>query len=65
MYKAIEQLDLTNATDNVELTMKKIVVLLKTWNFDMAPRYDFDYFLQRCKALGNHKFTQVREIIIF
>lgn len=40
--------------------MKKIVSILKTWNFNMAPRYDFDYFLQRCKALGNHKFTQVK-----
>lgn len=38
--------------------MKKITSVLKTWNFNMAPRYDFDYFLQRCKALGNHKFTQ-------
>lgn len=40
--------------------MKKLVSVLKTWNFNMAPRYDFDYFLQRCKALGNHKFTQVK-----
>lgn len=29
----------------------------------MAPRYEFDYFLQRCRALGNHKFTQVKFFI--
>lgn len=24
----------------------------------MLPRYSFEYFLQRCRALGNQKFTQ-------
>jgi hypothetical protein len=39
--------------------MKKMVNILKTWHYQMLPRYSFDYFLQRCKKLGDHKFTQV------
>jgi hypothetical protein len=35
--------------------MKKIVTLLKTWHVNMVPRYSFDYFLQRCQALGSNK----------
>ena len=30
----------------------------------MLQKYSFDLFLQRCKALGNNKFTQVKLIII-
>lgn len=24
------------------------------------PRFSFEYFLQRCRRLGEHKFTQVK-----
>ena len=44
--------------------MKKITVILKTWHFEMLPRYSFEYFLQRCRALGNQRFTQVKTIYI-
>jgi len=39
--------------------MKKIVVTMKTWQFQMVPKYTFDYFLQRCQALGAQKQLMV------
>jgi hypothetical protein len=44
---------------NVTNTMKKIEMTMKKWQFEMAPKYTFDYFLQRCQALGSNKFTMV------
>ncbi len=43
--------------------MKKIVTSLKTWHFEMVPKYSFDYFLQRCQVLGGQKHLVVLEII--
>lgn len=40
--------------------MKKIVVTLKKWQFEMKPQYTFDLFLQRCHALGTNKFLHVQ-----
>ena len=39
--------------------MKKIVVTLKKWQFEMKPQYTYDLFLQRCHALGTNKFLHV------
>ena len=36
-----------------------VIVSLKTWHYQMMPKYSYDYFLQRCQALGNHKITSV------
>lgn len=37
--------------------MNMVIVSLKTWHYQMMPKYSYDYFLQRCQALGNHKIT--------
>ena len=39
--------------------MKKIATVLKNWHSDFIPKYSFDYFLQRCQALGNQKLLSV------
>ena len=53
-------LDEKTATLNVEATMKKIMVVLKTWHFEAAPKYNFEYFLQRLQALGSHPRVTVK-----
>mgnify|MGYP006870848542 CR=1 FL=1 len=53
------ELDLKNSELKTSLTMKKIVCTMKTWQFNLAPKYSYSYFLQRCQALSNHKLTQV------
>ena len=44
--------------------MKKIVVTLKKWQFEMKPQYTFDLFLQRCHALGTNKFLHVKLLLL-
>ena len=56
----ISNVDLANADVNIEKTMKKITIGLKTWHFNMRPKYSYEYFLQRCQALGSHKQLQVQ-----
>ena len=44
----------------VESAMNSISVSLKTWHYQMAPKYSFDYFVKRCQALGSNKFVCVK-----
>lgn len=60
LYQKTKALQLNEFSDvNIENTMKKIVTALKTWHFEFMPKYSFEYFLQRCQALGNHKLMSV------
>jgi hypothetical protein len=60
LYEMTKALDISKSSDiNVQQTMKKIVVCLKTWQFEMMPKYSFDLFIQRCQVLGNHKRLSV------
>ena len=39
----------------VESAMNLVTTTLKTWQYNMMPKYSFSYFLQRCQALGSDK----------
>lgn len=43
----------------IESAMNLVTVSLKTWHYQMAPKYSYDYFLQRCQSLGNSKILSV------
>jgi hypothetical protein len=60
LYENTKALKLDEYSEiNVENTMKKIATVLKSWHQEFVPKYSFDYFLQRCQALGNHKLLTV------
>lgn len=43
--------------------MNLVVMTLKSWQNQMMPKYYYDYFLQRCQALGSDKFVSVLILI--
>ena len=42
-----------------ESAMNLVAMTLKSWHYQMAPKYSYDYFIQRCQALGSHKVVSV------
>ena len=43
----------------LESAMNTLGVTLKTWHYQIAPKYSFDLLLQRCQALGSNKIVSV------
>lgn len=37
--------------------MNLVVMTLKSWQYQLMPKYSYGYFLQRCQALGGGKET--------
>jgi hypothetical protein len=64
LYEKTKAIKLDEASEiNVENSMKKIVLTLKSWHNEFIPKYTYDHFLQRCQALGTSKFLLVLQFI--
>lgn len=51
-------------TMTTESGMNLVTMALKTWQYQMMPKYSCEYFLQRCQALGSDKVLTVKNKLI-
>jgi hypothetical protein len=40
-------------TDNPRKDLSRLINLYKEWHFGLAPKFEFNYLLQKCQALGS------------
>lgn len=41
-----------NVKGNPEDDLKRLMNLYKEWHFQLAPKFEFSYFIQKCQILG-------------
>ena len=57
LYKTAKTTKFTSP-DEIK-NLGKVVDLLKAWHFELMPKYNFEYFVERCQAFGSTKLIQV------
>lgn len=58
LYKKAKQLKFSK--DDEVKNLGKIVDLMKSWHFDLMPKYNFEFFVERCQSFGSKKLVQVQ-----
>ena len=64
LYNESKKLVITGDSKN---DMKKLMNLYKEWHFGVAPRFEFNYFVQKCQVLGTKApirsfMTRIRKV---
>jgi hypothetical protein len=57
LYKKAKAIKLSGNDEAKDLG--KVVDLLKGWHFELMPKYNFEFFIDRCQAFGSTKLLQV------
>ena len=64
LYSEAQKFVITGSAKN---DLKKLMNLYKEWHFGVAPKFEFNYFMQKCQVLGTKApirsfMTRIRKV---